>query len=82
MGKTIDSKLTRHMLNEAIADMLTYYIPDWLVITAGTEAYQWMQDGGMIIDGKYDGKYDNIPVRLDKRVESDMVYVEHRAYTK
>ncbi len=79
MGSAIDDKLTRHELGEALADMMTYYTQDWLVIMAGKEAYQWMQESGMITNGEYGGKYDHIPVRLDELAEPDMIYVKHKA---
>lgn len=72
MGSSgIDTKLTRHMINEAIADMLNWYPEDRLTIHMSSAAYAEVNKAGLLVDGKYNG----LVVEIFDELEPNMVYV-------
>lgn len=70
-SRSIDTKLTRLMINEAIADMLNWYPEDRLAIHMSRAAYAEVNKAGLLVDGKYNG----LVVEIFDELEPDMVYV-------
>lgn len=70
-SRSIDTKLTRLMINEAIADMLNWYPEDRLTIHMSRAAYAEVNKAGLLVDGKYNG----LVVEIFDELEPDMVYV-------